>query len=104
MDSSRPNFLSFNARNLYNKMEELEILVSKITLSPLFTCVTEAWCLANKPDSLYQLNDYILCRRERQSTSTAFGGGALLYAHGPTISALERLTHLETANEDLWVL
>ena len=100
--AGRPNFLSFNARSLYNKMEEIEILISKITPPPLFISVTESWCLANEPDSLYQLKDYILCRRDRQST--ACGGGVLLYAHGPSLSALERLTHLEMANEDLWVL
>ena len=49
---SRQNFLSFNAGSLYNKMEELEILVSKITPSPLFICVTESWYLANEPDLL----------------------------------------------------
>ena len=51
-NSSHPpqyTFLSLNARNHFNKIEELSEVTGK--LNPLFICVQETWCVHGEPDS-----------------------------------------------------
>ena len=58
----RFNFLSLNARSLFNKNEELSTLTKK--LNPSFVCVQETWCHDGEPDSHYHMSDYSIHRRQ----------------------------------------
>lgn len=103
-------FLTFNACSLFNKMAELEHLVSTLSPPPLFISVSETWCVQSEPDSLYNLANYVLVRRDRTATKQVGnrtvakqGGGVAIYIHCPSAASLSRLQDLESQNEDVWV-
>ena len=92
-------FLSFNARSLLNKVDELaETLASE---NHLFVNVTETWCVPGEPESLYHIDGYTIFRRDR---TTHQHGGVLTYVNSNMTTNITRLTNLETTNEDLWLL
>ena len=94
----RFNFLSLNARSLFNKNEELSTLTKK--LNPIFVCVQETWCHGGEPDSHYHMSDYSIHRRDR---TDRVGGGVCIYVHTQKVQTVERLheLELEKVEEDL---
>ena len=93
-------FLSFNSRSLYNKLEELDSLLTDLSPPPAFICVQETWCIPSEPDSLYNLDGYLTFRRDRPNR---LGGGVLIYVRAEAVADVTRQPNLETENEDLWL-
>lgn len=92
-------FLSLNARSLFNKIDELQLLILKH--KPAFVCVQETWCSSAEPDSLYQLPQYLMERRDRAARA---GGGVCIYIREGMFSSCERLVDFETDDyEAIWL-
>lgn len=92
-------FLSTNVRSLFNKLEELEILLKRY--SPLFLAVQETWCQQNEKDALYSVKGYTLYRRDRVGRR---GGGVCVFVNNAKAAAVQREHTLDSAtNEDLWL-
>ena len=92
-------FLSFNARSLFNKIGELELLIK--THSPLFISIQETWCIPYEPNSFYNISGYSLYRRDRNVRS---GGGVCIYINDNAVSQADRKTELESPLlEDIWI-
>ena len=63
-------FLSFNARSLFNKIGELELLIK--THSPFFISIEETWCIPYEPNSFYTINATVCTDRFSLSFSSFF--------------------------------
>ena len=98
--TTRWTFLSFNSRSLYNKLEELDSLLTDLSPPPTFIRVQETWCIPSEPDSLYNLVGYLTFRRDRPNR---LGGGVLIYVRAEAVADVTRQPNLETENEDLWL-
>ena len=94
------NFLSFNSNSLFNKFDELLSLLKNFPSRPVFICIFETWCRPSEPDSLCNLPQYKLFRRDRRKRS---GGGAAVYVHESITDSCEKLRYLESSNEDIWL-
>ena len=94
-------FLSFNVNSLFNKMDELQHLVLTSKSLPLKISVCETWCNAYEPDTLYSLEKYVLFRRNRRERIC---GGVDLYVLESAIAEYERISLVESENEDIWLL
>lgn len=92
-------FLSSNVRSLFNKIEEVELLLKHH--EPLFFAVQETWCLQGEPDALYHINGYTMHRRDRPGRS---GGGISIYVNNRKAATAQREPALESNDhEDLWL-
>ena len=69
-----PFILYFNARSLFNKIDELRALTHNNP--PKIIAVTETWCQPHEQDGLYSIPGYSLYRSDRPNKP---GGGTLLY-------------------------
>jgi len=97
--STNMSFLSTNARSLFNKLEEIELLLKRY--SPLFLAVQETWCHQHEHDALYSIEGYSLYRRDRIGRR---GGGVCIYVNNVKAAAVQREHTLDSAtNEDLWL-
>lgn len=92
-------FFSFNARTLFNKMDELHQLT--VAHKPAFVCVQETWCLPEEPKSIYHIPGYILERKDRSDRP---GGGVCVYVQSAAFNSYQRLHDLESADcEGIWL-
>ena len=64
-----------NANRLFNKMDELACLVAVNQYDVI--SITESWLSPDTPDSVYQLPDFAMFRRDRPDR---LGGGVICYA------------------------
>ena len=71
-----PFILYFNARSLFNKIDELRALTHNNP--PKIIAVTETWCQPHEQDGLYSIPGYSLYRSDRPNKP---GGGTLLYIY-----------------------
>ena len=91
--------LQTNARSIFNKFSELQLLASQH--NPYIIGITETWLDSSIKDSEIYLDNYNILRNDR---SASRGGGVLLYVHKSlTCSPCQKL---ETVNfdESLWCL
>ena len=95
--TSKFNFLSFNARSLFNKMDEIaQVAIEK---RPSLIAICETWANPLEPDSLYELPDYSLYRHDRQHCR---GGGVAVYVHSSIPH--KHKTNITMSNfESLWL-
>ena len=95
--TSKFNFLSFNARSLFNKMDEIaQVAIEK---RPSLIAICETWANPLEPDSLYELRDYSLYRHDRQHCR---GGGVAVYVHSSIPH--KHKTNITMSNfESLWL-
>ena len=90
-------FLSFNARSLFNKMDELTPLVCKPSIQPSFIAIQETWANPTEEDGMYNLPNYTTHRQDRNG----YGGGVALYVSNTTTH--ERLDIGMIAAESVWI-
>ena len=80
--ASLPSILLVNTNRLYNKIDELEaILTSNLLQNCCLLAVTETWLNSNILDSQIALDDYITVRLDRDGITTGktIAGGLVLY-------------------------
>lgn len=70
-----PSLLLSNVNRLYNKMDEISIIVTD--LMPDIIVFTETWLDGTIPDSVVSLSSYSVFRKDRK---TGLGGGVIIYA------------------------
>ena len=88
-------------RSLFNKIDELQSLLTTLTPLPIFVSMCKTWCKPDDPDSLYTIPNYSLFRGNRLGRT---GGGVAMYILETAMSACERLTDLEDEGQEaLWV-
>ena len=72
------SFLSFNARSLFPKMDDLSAIVLSTMPHYDFIAVSETWCTQHDPDSLFAFSGDTLHRAGRPDRQ---GGGVILYVN-----------------------
>ena len=92
------HFLSFNARSLLHKLDELQVLISSLDTKPDVIAICETWCQPTEPDSFYSLNEYTSYRSDRPG----LGGGALIYVKS-SIQHKLLFTTMLNGLESVWV-
>jgi len=91
--------LQTNARSIFNKFSELQLLVSQY--NPHIIGITETWLDSSIKDSEIHLDNYTIFRNDR---SVSCGGGVLLYIDKSlSCSPCQRLETVNF-NESLWCL
>ena len=90
-------FLSFNARSLFNKMDELTPLVCQPSIQPSCIAIQETWANPTEEDGMYNLPNYTTHRQDRNG----YGGGVALYVSNTTTH--ERLDIGMIAAESVWI-
>ena len=78
-----PSIYLSNCNHVLNKLDELFILTTNTALQLDIICLTETWLDANTPDSVCQLPDFHLYRKDR---STGLGGGVLCYVRNNIVA------------------
>ena len=61
--SSLPSFFLSNTRSLVNKIEDLEVVLNQNHVD--IACITETWLTNNIPNSVVNISDYTLVRKDR---------------------------------------
>lgn len=87
-----------NCRSLFNKMDEVQQLA--VRHRPAAICVQETWCVPAEPDSLYNLDNYQIFRRDRPDR---LGGGVAIFTRCDAFTSVERVLGFEIASETLWL-
>lgn len=67
--------MHLNTQSLLPKIDELQLLVEDKL--PDFLCITESWLSSQIPNGLVDIEDYVLCRLDRESQRR--GGGLVCY-------------------------
>ena len=98
-DRTGSTFLTLNARSIFNKLNEIQLLSARY--KPLFIAVQETWCLPVENDNLYHMPNYSIYRRDRPDGRS--GGGVMIYTRNDAFSNVSRLTDSESIYEDLWL-
>ncbi len=103
-----PTIMTGNARSLNNKIDELETCVKSLYeyRDASFICFSESWFKEDCPDSSVQLDNFHLCRNDRDCDNTAKsrGGGVCIYTnnkycHTQNVHVLNR-----ASNPDIEIL
>ena len=90
-------FICMNARNIINKINELNIMVDDI--KPHIIGITESWANNDVTDAELGLEGYVMFRKDRMGRR---GGGVLLYIK-ETIPAYDvQLQEEAYCNEAIW--
>lgn len=93
------SFISFNARSLFNKMDELRSITSSTASRHSLIAVCETWCRPDEPDTLYNLPGYTLHRADRNARQ---GGGVAVYVRSDLSHSLTDIV-LDQGSESLWI-
>ena len=103
-----PTIMTGNARSLNNKIDELETCVKTLYeyRDASFICFSESWFKEDCPDSSVQLDNFHLCRNDRDcdNTTKSRGGGVCIYTnnkycHPQNVHVLNR-----ASNPDIEIL
>ena len=94
------NFLSINARSLYNKPDELPQLATLASHTfPRVIAVCKTWCSPLEPDTSHNIHNYTMHRCDR---SHSRGGGVILHVHDTSQHELVDECHMDGC-ESLWI-
>ena len=69
-----PSLLLTNANRIFNKLDELSILLKSKSFD--IVAITETWLSDDIPDSVVHVNEYSVFRQDRNG---AIGGGVMCY-------------------------
>ena len=99
-DAMLPIVMLTNANRLHNKIDELYCLVNTERFDVI--CITETWLSPEVPDSVYQMPDFLIFRRDRLDR---MGGGVMFYVR-PCLNPRSIVPCVASANEFelLWIL
>ena len=86
-----PSLLLTNANRIFNKLDELSILLKSKSFD--IVAITETWLSDDIPDSVVHVNEYSVFRQDRNG---AIGGGVMCYISKNIFS---RVLDLDTRND-----
>ena len=92
-----PKFLLVNARSIFNKKEELEVIISHD--KPDVILITETWLSDSVTDEVVNIPKFCVVRNDRQ---IGRGGGVQVYMR-ESIPYKLRLTY-QTINMNVWIV
>ena len=70
-----PSLFLSNTRSLENKIEDLQVVINNLDAD--IVCVTETWLSNNISDSVVDIKDYALVRKDRATDKR--GGGVCVF-------------------------
>ena len=93
------SFISFNARSLLHKIDELRTLLPQWNKQPEVIAVSETWCNPSEKSAAYNIDGYTIYRADHSSRS---GGGTCLYIRDGIDHSL-LFTTLDDGLESVWL-
>ena len=75
LKSSLPSLFLSNTRSLVNKIEDLEVVINQTDAD--IVCITETWLTNSIYNSVVDIKDYTLVRKDRRADKR--GGGVCAY-------------------------
>ena len=96
--SSLPSLFLSNTRSLVNKIEDLEVVINQNDVD--IVCITETWLTNNISNSVVDISNYTLVRKDRSADKR--GGGVCTYIKSSIdFTTIDELN--DSPFESLWV-
>ena len=98
LSTSLPSLFLSNTRSLVNKIEDLEVVINENNAD--IVCITETWLTNNIPDSVVEMKEFSLVRKDRGDDRR--GGGVCAYINSSIgFTTIDELNN--SSFESLWL-